>query len=243
MYSKSYRLIMSTITSDCHRLSDFLIVANFGAGFAMKVSSLDRIKFDCTTKCTKVTKNFLLMNSSLRALCVLRGEGLVLRVLAAAPDDGVYQRRLAVLDLCDCSLYCRADFGGIFDGTLGVPADPFGNMREIGRRAFEIHADIGARGIGAALMRHVNLMRPVVVIGAVVIHNDQHWNLILDRHPERAKIEHQVAVRLQVDDEFARALVRQSNTDRHADLSAGAKLAADVAIRPVEVPYFMDPLL
>jgi hypothetical protein len=34
---------MSTITSDCHRLSDFFIVAAFGAGFAMKVSSLNRL--------------------------------------------------------------------------------------------------------------------------------------------------------------------------------------------------------
>jgi hypothetical protein len=37
-------LIMSTITSDCQRLSDFLMVSAFGAGFAMEFSSFDRIK-------------------------------------------------------------------------------------------------------------------------------------------------------------------------------------------------------
>src|SRR6266542_5801285 len=31
---------MSTITSDCHRLSDFFMVSAFAAGFAMKFSSL-----------------------------------------------------------------------------------------------------------------------------------------------------------------------------------------------------------
>jgi hypothetical protein len=34
-------LIMSTMTSDCHRRSDFLMVSTLGAGFAMKISSLD----------------------------------------------------------------------------------------------------------------------------------------------------------------------------------------------------------
>src|SRR5436309_12445530 len=93
-----------------------------------------------------------------------------LSVFAATPDDGVHECRFAGFYLRDSAAYCRADFCRVFDRSLGVPADAFRDMREVGRRAFEIHANISTSGIGAALMRHMNLVRPVVVVGAIVVH-------------------------------------------------------------------------
>ena len=114
-------------------------------------------------------------------------------------------------------------------------------MGEIGRRGFEVHTDMGAGRIGAALVRHVYLMGPVVVVGAVVVHHDQHRDVILDRHPERAEVEHQIAVRLEIDHQPAISFMGQSDADGHADLRAGAELASRVAVGLVEIPYLVDP--
>jgi len=95
-----------------------------------------------------------------------------LGILTTAPDDRVHQRRFTGFDLRDGALDRRADLCRIFDGPFGVPADAFCNVRKVRRRAFEIHAYVRARRIGAALMRHVDLMRPIVVVGAVIVHDD-----------------------------------------------------------------------
>ena len=92
--------------------------------------------------------------------------------------------------LLDGATQCGADSDGILDGAFGVPANSFGDVGEIGRWRFEVHADMCARWIGAALVRHVYLMRLVVVVGSVVIHDHQHRDVVLDRHPERAQIKH-----------------------------------------------------
>src|SRR5687768_12908675 len=102
------------------------------------------------------------MEGELRALRELCGDMfwriLLLRVFAAAPDDSIYQRRLTQFYLFDGAAHCRSDFGRVFDRTLGIPADAFGDMGEVRRRAFEIHANVSARRIGATLVRHVNLV-------------------------------------------------------------------------------------
>src|SRR5436309_13875261 len=81
-----------------------------------------------------------------------------LSVFAATPDDGVHERRFAGFYLRDSAAYCRADFRRVFDRSLGLPADAFGDMRDVGRRAFEIDANICTSGIGPALIRPVNLV-------------------------------------------------------------------------------------
>ena len=91
--------------------------------------------------------------------------------------------------------------------------------------------------------RHADLVLPVVVVGAVVVHHDQHRDLVLGRHPQRAGIEHQVAVGLDVDDELAGALVRQRDAERDADLRRGAELVAGRAVGLVEVPLLAHLVL
>src|SRR5262249_36009524 len=60
---------------------------------------------------------------------------------------------------------------------------------------------------------------------------------------ERAGIEHQVAVRLDVDNNAAFALMGERHAKRNADLGGGAELNAGMAIRAVEVPQLADLLL
>ena len=76
----------------------------------------------------------------------------------------------------------------------------------------EVHADMGARRVGAAGSRQDELVVPVVVVGAVVEHDDEHGNFIFCRDPERAGIEHEIPVGLQVDDQTAGAFVRERDT-------------------------------
>src|SRR5262249_1005893 len=104
-----------------------------------------------------------------------------------------------------------------------MPAHPFGDMGEIRWWVFEVHTDIGPPRIGAALWRHMYLMGPIIVVSPIVIHYHQHRDVVFDRHPERAQVKHQIAVRLEIDHELARSLVRQGNSDGHANLRAGAE--------------------
>src|SRR6516164_5927470 len=85
----------------------------------------------------------------------------------------VDQRRLAVLDLRDRPLKRRLEIVGVLDGAFGPPAHRAGEAGEVGRRSKQIHADMCAARIRAAGARHDDLMVPVVVIGAVVVHDDQ----------------------------------------------------------------------
>ena len=75
------------------------------------------------------------------------------------------------------------------------------------------------------------------------MHHDQHGDLILGGDPERAGVEHQVAVGLDVDHDAAAALVRERNAERDADLGRGAELDAGMAIGPVEIPQLAHLLL
>src|SRR5438105_12459072 len=110
---------MSTMMSDCHRLSDFLMVPTFAAGFAMKNVLLKIL----TTKNTRITKFGPVENPALIFARVVFFAAIkvfvpfvlsvvkffFLRFLAATPDDGVDQRRLARFDLGDGALHGGAD--------------------------------------------------------------------------------------------------------------------------------------
>ena len=77
---------------------------------------------------------------------------------------------------------------------------------------------MGLGFVGAAHARHPDLVLPVVVIGAVVVHHHQHRDLVLGGDPERAGVEHQVAVGIDVDHDAALVLVRERDAERDADL-------------------------
>ena len=117
------------------------------------------------------------------------------------------------------------------------------SAREIRLRPEQVHADMGLGLVGAAQPRHADLVLPVVVIGAVVVHHDQHRDLVLGGDPERAGVEHQVAVGLDVDHDALRVAVRERHAERNADLGRGAELDAGMPVRLVEVPELAHLLL
>ncbi len=106
--------------SDCHRRSDFFIVS-LSAGLPCRFLLESLMSLD--HKEHEGHEEFFILS----ILPFVRFVSFVvrfsfLRVLAAAPDDGVDQRRLAGFDLGDGAFHCRADFGRIFDRAFGVPA-------------------------------------------------------------------------------------------------------------------------
>ncbi len=154
--------------------------------------------------------------------------------------DGVDQRAAALLHLGDRAKQRRLDVLRIVDRAFAVAAHRAGEPREVRLRAHQVHADMRLGLVGAAQLRHPDLVRPVVVVGAVVVHHDQHRDLVLRRDPQRAGVEHQVAVGLDVDHEALVVAVRQRHAERDADLGRGAELGAGMAVRLVEVPDLAD---
>src|SRR5579884_3265466 len=162
---------------------------------------------------------------------------------STVPRHRVDQRGLARLDLCDRPLERRLEIVGVVDRAFGPPARRAGEAGEVWRRSKQIRADMGAADIRAAGARHDDLMVPVVVIGAVVVHDDEQRDLVFRGDPQRAGVVHQVAVGLQIDDQPAGALMGERNTERSADLRSGAELAPGVAVRAIEVPQLARPLV
>jgi hypothetical protein len=102
----------------------------------------------------------------------------------------------------------------------------FASVAKIRRRVHDVHADIGALFRRAALTGDRDLVLPIIVIGAIVVHHAEQRHLVLRREPKRARIEHQIAVGLAIDHEPAFAAMRECHADRHADLRAGAERLA-----------------
>src|SRR5487761_951821 len=137
----------------------------------------------------------------------------------------------------DRSLYLL----GILDRAFPVPAHCTRDGAEVGSRLVDLHADVGARDVGAARVRHPLLMLPVVVVGPVVAHHREHRGAVVRRDPERAEVEHEIAGGLEVDDEAPGPLVCEGNADRHADLGRSAEARARVPVLTVEVPDLRRP--
>src|SRR3989441_9433827 len=114
--------------------------------------------------------------------------------------DRVEQRRGPRLHFGDRPLERRGDALRLVDRTLRVPPHGLGHRREIRIGIAHVHADVRARYRRAAQLRHPDLMLPVVVVRAVVVHDDQERDAVFRRDPHRARVEHQVAVGLYVDD-------------------------------------------
>jgi hypothetical protein len=150
--------------------------------------------------------------------------------------DGVHQRRDAALDRGDGAVERAADVGRVLDRPFRMPAEAARDGREIGRRVEYVHADMSPLHRRAALPGNRDLMLPVIIIGAVVMHDAQERHLVLGGEPQRADVEHQVAVGLAVDHQPSRAAMGERDAGRHADLGAGAKRPARPTIGAVEAP-------
>src|SRR5207244_5130534 len=73
----------------------------------------------------------------------------------------------------------------------------------------------------STLFPYTTLFRsPVVVIGAIVVHHDQQRNPVLCRHPQRTRVEHEVAVGLQVDDQAPGVAVRERSEEHTSELQS-----------------------
>src|SRR5256886_13243736 len=111
-------------------------------------------------------------------------------------DDRVYERgTLLAPDDLERALESGAYLRGIGDRALGVPAERAREHREIGSRVVELLTDARVLLRRAAVLRHAELMLPVVVVGAVVVHDDQERDAVMCGGPERGPGVPAVAVR------------------------------------------------
>src|SRR5262249_11547621 len=128
---------------------------------------------------------------------------------SARPYDGIDKGGLTGLHFCDGAPERWCNVFRILDRTFRVPSARYRELGEVRFGSSDILSDIRAFDRRAAMFGDVDLMLPIVEIGAVVVHHDQERNLVLGRGPKRAGVEHQVAVRLNVDHEPAGPAVRE----------------------------------
>src|SRR5437762_3114396 len=103
-------------------------------------------------------------------------------------------------------------------GIFGIGEVGVGGAREMLGVATCGVGDVGPRLVGAALLGDAKLMLPIVVVGAVVVHDREHRQPKIRRGPKRAGIEQQVAVGLDVHDELPVAAMCERDTERDPDL-------------------------
>ncbi len=124
--------------------------------------------------------------------------------------------------------------------SAGFPASTWAMARATAAKSGfgpkEVHADVGAGFRGTTLAGHADLVFPIVVVGPVVEHDHQERDLVLGGEPERAQVEHQIAVGLQVDHQAAATLVGQGDAQGDADLGRRAQGLARVPIGLVQIP-------
>ena len=75
-------------------------------------------------------------------------------------------------------------------------------------------ADMRARRCRGRDARHRLQIHDLLMIGAVVVHDVEHRNLVMRRRPQRAGHEHEVAVAVEGDREAAMPLVGERRTER-----------------------------
>src|SRR2546430_14318069 len=135
-------------------------------------------------------------------------------LLVTVTADRVDERRAFLCtNHLDRALESRTYLRGIGDRTLGVPAERTREHREVGRRVVDLLTDARVLLRRAAMLRDPELMLPVVVVGAVVVHDDQQRDAVVRGGPERARVVQEITVGLNVDDEAVRAAIRQANAE------------------------------
>src|SRR5437773_2730151 len=109
-------------------------------------------------------KRMLTPSTVMRTLAEARG--------LPAPDDRVDQRRHpCLLHVRERALDRGTGGVGIRDRTLRVPAEALREHREVGRRVVQLLTDMRVLHRRAAVARDAELVLEVVVIGAVVGHD------------------------------------------------------------------------
>src|SRR5439155_7260583 len=94
----------------------------------------------------------------------------------------------------------------------------------------------------AAMPRDADLVLEVVIVCWVVGHDRKDWDASVRRGPERARVVHEVAVRLDVHDELVRAAIRESDAKRDGDLRRRAEGPAGMTRWRVHVPQAQRPV-
>ena len=119
---------------------------------------------------------------------------------------------------------------------MGAHAAGDGGVVDI--RVLERGADIHLRHIAAMPRRHGDEVHVFLVIGAVVLHDIEDRNLVMRGGPQRAGIEHEVAVAAERHREAAVLLVGKRRAERRRQIvaDAGAAGAAVPLVRLVEIP-------
>src|ERR1041385_1250449 len=136
--------------------------------------------------------------------------------------DDIDQRRLSAFHHLDRIAQRLAQILRLRHGPRRPYTVRFRIRREIDGRLFDADAHRLVLYRTLAQYRHALLVLLVVVVRAVAIDDDQERNLVMRRGPERADRKEQTAVRLDVDAEFARALVRERRAERSGNTVAQA---------------------
>jgi len=123
--------------------------------------------------------------------------------LLSALGYRINQRRFALFaNRPDGALQRRSDCARIFNGAFGIPVERLGQLGKIRRRMIDLHSDRCTLHGVSSLLRQSDLMSPIVVIAAIIVHDHEQRNMIVSGGPQPPRIKHEIAVRLNVDDKL-----------------------------------------
>jgi hypothetical protein len=149
----------------------------------------------------------------------------------------INQRRFALFaNSPNRALQRRSDFSGIFNGAFGIPVERLCQLGKIRRRMIDLQSDRRTLHRVASLLRQSDLMRPIVVIAAIVVHDHEQRNMIVSGGPQPAWIKHEIAVRLNVDDQLSAAPMSQSNPKGYPQISSSSQTLTAMLLWPCERP-------
>src|SRR5579871_3743237 len=117
--------------------------------------------------------------------------------------DDVHEGRLAALHYVDGALDCRTQFLGIGDGALAIYAHALREFGVVDVRAGDGRSGAAVGNVAAMAVSHDLHLHHFLVVGAIVVHDVQHGNLVMRGGPQNSGREHQIAVALDVDGQAA----------------------------------------
>src|SRR3970282_889921 len=149
----------------------------------------------------------------------------------------INQRRLTLFaNSPDRALQRRSDCARIFNGTFGIPVERLGQLGKIGRRMIDLHSDRCTLHRVASLLSQSDLMSPIVVIAAIIVHDHEQRNMIVSGGPQTPGIEHEIAVRLNVDDKLCASPMRQGNPEGYSQVGSSSQTLTAMLLWPCERP-------
>ncbi len=162
---------------------------------------------------------------------------------SARIGDDVDHGRLAALHRGDRALERSREVVGIDDRAFAIGAHAARHHGVVDVGVLERGADIGLLHAAAVPRRHRQEVHVFLVIGAVVVDDVEHRDLVVRGGPQGAGIEHEVAIAAKGDGETAVLLVGERGAERSRQVIADAGTARDAvpAVRLVEIPQPMRP--